>query len=142
VTHKENKTGYGRCAKAGLDAKLPAIECFDNQFRFYTITTTIPEYTSMCPRTGQPDFGMIVIEYEPEDLVIELKSLKLYLQGYRNLGIFYENAVNRILDDVVKACKPRWCTVRGDFSPRGGIRSTIEVSYPRRSKKHSRIGKF
>lgn len=134
MTHKKKQSRYDRCAKAGLDTKLPELKCFNNQFRSYTITTTIPEYTSVCPKTGQPDFGTITIQYEPEDLVIELKSLKLYLQGYRNLGIFYENAVNRILNDIVETCKPRWCIVTGEFKPRGGIKSTIEASYPRKSK--------
>lgn len=142
MKRKKPQPGYNRCEKAGMDVKLPGIQCFENQFKSYTITTAIPEYTSLCPKTGQPDFGTITIEYEPEDFVIELKSLKLYVQGYRNLGIFYENAVNRILDDVVKACKPKWCIVKGEFSPRGGIKSTIEASYPRRTGKSSRIKKF
>jgi 7-cyano-7-deazaguanine reductase len=125
----KNKTGYEGCEKAGLDAKLPEIECFENQFTAYTITTVIPEYTSLCPKTGQPDFGTITIEYEPENLVMELKSLKLYIQSYRNIGIFYENAVNRIKNDIVKACRPRQLRVTGEFQPRGGIKSIIEASY-------------
>lgn len=124
------RTGYEGCEKAGLDAKLPEIECFENQFRAYTITTVIPEYTSLCPKTGQPDFGTITIEYEPRNLVMELKSLKLYIQSYRNIGIFYENAVNRIKNDIVKACRPKQLRVRGEFQPRGGIKSVIEASYP------------
>ena len=121
---------YSEFAKKGLDAELPEIECFENQFKSYTITIIIPEYTSLCPKTGQPDFGTITIEYEPDKWVIELKSLKFYIQAYRNLGIFYENAVNRILHDIVKACKPKWVKVKGEFNPRGGIRSVIEAKYP------------
>ncbi|MCM8785233.1 MAG: preQ(1) synthase [Candidatus Omnitrophica bacterium] len=121
---------YKDLAKTGLDAELPKIESFENQFPSYTITIIIPEYTSLCPKTGQPDFGTITIEYEPDKYVIELKSLKLYIQAYRNLGIFYENAVNRILKDIVKAIKPKWIKVKGEFNPRGGIKSIIEVKYP------------
>ncbi|MCM8766648.1 MAG: preQ(1) synthase [Candidatus Omnitrophica bacterium] len=121
---------YKEFAKAGLDVELPKIECFENQFTSYTITIIIPEYTSLCPKTGQPDFGTITIEYEPDKCVIELKSLKIYIQSYRNIGIFYENAVNKILQDIVKAIKPKWIKVKGEFNPRGGIKSIIEAKYP------------
>jgi 7-cyano-7-deazaguanine reductase len=125
---------YGqREAKAGLRAKLPAIETFSNQFRRYEITIDIPEFTSVCPKTGQPDFGTVTIHYEPAKRCLELKSLKEYIQAYRNLGIFYENVVNRILDDVVRSCRPVWAAVRGEFNPRGGIQSVVEARYPRRS---------
>src|SRR5262249_21145978 len=87
-------------ARSGLDAKLPPLASFPSQFRDYEITITIPEYTSICPKTGLPDFGTITIRYVPDRLCVELKSLKVYIQGYRNLGIFYENAVNRILADI------------------------------------------
>jgi len=122
---------YKEFAEAGLDAKLPEIECFKNQFKDYTITIIIPEYTSLCPKTGQPDFGTITVEYQPDEWVIELKSLKIYIQAYRNLGIFYENAVNRILKDLVNACKPKWMRVKGEFNPRGGIKSIVEAKYPK-----------
>jgi 7-cyano-7-deazaguanine reductase len=122
---------YKEFAKSGLDEKLPEIECFKNQFKDYTITIIIPEYTSLCPKTGQPDFGTITIEYQPDEWIIELKSLKIYIQAYRNLGIFYENAVNRILNDLVIACKPKWMKVRGEFNPRGGIKSIVEAKYPK-----------
>ncbi len=122
---------YQEFAKAGLEAKLPEIECFKNQFKDYTITIIIPEYTSLCPKTGQPDFGTITIEYQPDEWIIELKSLKIYIQAYRNLGIFYENAVNRILNDLVNACKPKWMKVKGEFNPRGGIKSIVEAKYPK-----------
>jgi 7-cyano-7-deazaguanine reductase len=120
-------------AKAGLSAVLPGIETFPNQFPGYEITIEIPEFTSVCPKTGLPDFGTLVIRYEPKGSVLELKSLKEYVLAYRNLGIFYENVVNRILDDVVKACRPVRATVTGRFRPRGGIQSMVEARYPRPS---------
>ncbi len=119
-------------ARAGVDARLPAIETWPNQYPGYEITITIPEYTSICPRTGLPDFGNITIHYLPAKLCLELKSLKYYILGYRNLGIFYENAVNRILQDVVRACRPKWAVVRGEFTTRGGMRTTVEACYPRK----------
>lgn len=118
-------------ARAGINAKLPAIETWPNQYPGYEITIRVPEYTSVCPKTGLPDYGAITIEYEPKKLCLELKSLKLYLLAYRNLGIFYENAVNRILRDIVGATQPEWCRVRGDFTPRGGLTTSVEASWPR-----------
>ena len=118
-------------AKAGLDAALPAIETFPNQFPNYEIRIEIPEFTSVCPKTGLPDFGTLHIHYYPGKKCLELKSLKMYVLAYRNLGIFYENAVNRILDDVVKACEPVRAVVIGEFNPRGGIKSVIEARHPR-----------
>jgi len=119
-------------AAAGIRAKLPAIETWPNQFAGYEITIRMPEYTSVCPKTGLPDFGALTIQYKPRKLCVELKSFKMYLLAYRNLGIFYENAVNRILRDVVDATRPEWCMVRGDFTPRGGLTTTIEARWPRR----------
>ncbi len=116
-------------AKSGIKVELPRIQCWPNQFRDYEITIEIPEYTSKCPKTGFPDFGVITISYIPDELCVELKSLKHYILEYRNLGIFYENAVNRILEDFSTACKPLWAKVRGEFNPRGGIKSIIEVEY-------------
>ena len=110
---------------------MPAIECWQNQFPGYGIRISNPEYTSVCPKTGLPDFGTITIEYRPDKLCLELKSLKMYIQAYRNLGIFYENAVNKILGDVVAACKPLYAKVTGDFTARGGMRSVIEAEYRR-----------
>ncbi|PYU26123.1 MAG: NADPH-dependent 7-cyano-7-deazaguanine reductase QueF [Acidobacteria bacterium] len=121
-------------AKAGIRARLPELETWPNQFPGYSIRTRFPEYTSMCPKTGLPDYGTITIEYEPRRHCLELKALKHYLLAYRNLGIFYENAVNRILRDIVAATKPVWCTVRGEFSPRGGLTTTVEARWPRRSR--------
>jgi len=118
-------------ARAGVNARLPKLETWENQFAGYEITISIPEYTSLCPRTGQPDFGTLTVRYQPGKRCLELKSLKFYVQAYRNLGIFYENAVNRILRDVVAACRPVWAEVRGEFTPRGGMRTTVEARYPR-----------
>ena len=121
-------------ARSGLDAKLPELATWPNQFSGYEITITIPEYTSICPKTGLADFGTITIRYLPDQLCLELKSLKYYILGYRNLGIFYENAVNRILKDLVKACQPIWATVTGEFNVRGGMKSTIEARYQRKGR--------
>ncbi len=118
-------------ARAGVKAKLPAIETWENQFPGYEITVTFPEYTSVCPRTALPDFGTLTIRYQPDRECVELKSLKNYLLAYRNLGIFYENAVNRILRDLVAACRPVWAVVRGEFTPRGGLRTAVEARYDR-----------
>ncbi|HEV2350399.1 MAG TPA: preQ(1) synthase [Terriglobia bacterium] len=118
-------------AQSGVKVVFPKIETWPNQYRGYEITITIPEYTSICPRTGLPDFGTITIHYLPAKTCLELKSLKYYLLAYRNVGIFYENAVNRILDDVARACRPQWAVVRGVFTTRGGMYTTIEARYPR-----------
>jgi len=118
---------------SGTAAKLPRIECIPNNHKDYEITIEIPEYTSVCPKTGLPDFGKITIKYIPNKFCLELKSLKYYIISYRNLGIFYENIVNRILDDVVRACKPKRAAVIGDFNARGGMTAVIEAKYPRRS---------
>src|SRR5438132_13924861 len=117
-------------AKSGINAELPAIECWSNQFPGYTITIALPEFTSICPKTGQPDFGTITVRYRPDKLCLELKSLKGYFLAYRNLGIFYENVVNRVLRDIVKTCRPVSAKVTGEFSTRGGMRSAIESEYP------------
>jgi len=127
-TKKITKLGYtSDHANAGLEDKLPPIESWPNQFKNYAITIEIPEFTSVCPKTNLPDFGKVTITYEPNKVCAELKSLKYYMLGYRNLGIFYENAINRILKDFVLAVKPKWVKVRGEFNMRGGMRSIIEV---------------
>jgi 7-cyano-7-deazaguanine reductase len=118
-------------AKSGIDAPLPAIECWENQVPGYEIEIVISEYTAICPKTGLPDFGTIYVTYFPDQWCLELKSLKEYVTAYRNLGIFYENAVNRILRDLVAACKPISMKVRGEFTPRGGIQSRVEARYAR-----------
>jgi 7-cyano-7-deazaguanine reductase len=98
--------------------------------RDYEIVHTAPEFTSMCPMTGQPDFATITVRYVPDRVCVELKALKLYFHGFRDRGIFYEAVVNRILDDLVGACAPRRMTVVGDFRVRGGISSTVTATYP------------
>lgn len=100
-----------------------------NPERDYTIEHVAPEFTSVCPKTGHPDFGEVVVSYVPEADCVELKSLKLYYQAYRNQGIFYEAVTNKILDDLVAACAPRSMTVTTRWTPRGGLRSVITVSY-------------
>jgi 7-cyano-7-deazaguanine reductase len=107
------------------------LETFPNQYpgRDYTIEIVFPEFTSLCPKTGQPDFGTITFTYTPAALCVELKSLKLYLQRYRNQGVFYETVVNRLLDDFTAACRPRRCRVVGAFTPRGGITTTVTCTY-------------
>jgi 7-cyano-7-deazaguanine reductase len=109
----------------------PELELFDNPRpgRDYTITIRCPEFTSVCPRTGQPDFGEITIEYCPDKLCIELKSLKFYMQSFRNKGIFYEALTNEILDDLSGVCKCRWMKVVSRFTPRGGITTQICAEY-------------
>ena len=107
------------------------LETFENQFpdRDYLIETVCPEFTSVCPKTGQPDFGEIQISYTPDQACLELKALKYYLQAYRNQGIFYEAVTNRILDDLVACCQPRRMRVTGAFSARGGITTTVVAEY-------------
>ena len=118
-------------AGAGLDHKFPEIETWQNQFPGYEIVIDDPEFTSVCPKTGLPDFGKIEIRYMPDRLCLELKSLKEYLQSYRNLGIFQENIINQVLEDVVRWTKPVWAEVKGDFRPRGGISTVVIARWPR-----------
>lgn len=108
------------------------LETFPNPApgRDYEIAIDCPEFTSVCPKTGLPDFGTIRIRYVPDERCLELKALKFYLLSFRNEGIFYEAATNRILDDLVSACSPRRMTVTGEFTPRGGISTTVTVKYP------------
>ena len=122
---------YPSSAKSGLDAKLPRVETWESQFPKTTITIVDPEYNAICPKTGLPDFGTITIQYEPDHRCIELKSFKTYMNAFRGVGIFYENAVNRILRDLVRACDPVWMTVKGEFNARGGIRTVVEVRHDR-----------
>jgi len=116
-------------ARKGVKDGLPAIGAFPSLHKGYEIKIEIPEYTSVCPKTGLPDFGTITISYMPGKSCVELKSLKYYILGFRNMGIFYENAVNRILKDIVASCKPKWCIVTGEFNVRGGMRTTITARY-------------
>jgi 7-cyano-7-deazaguanine reductase len=128
-------------------SEKPQLELFDNPSpkRNYCITIRCPEFTSVCPKTAQPDFGEITIEYCPDKTCIELKSLKLYMQSYRNKGIFYEALTNEILDDLISACKPRWMKVTSRFTPRGGITTDVVAEYNtatinRRARKARRDG--
>jgi 7-cyano-7-deazaguanine reductase len=118
-------------AAAGLSARFPEIETWPNQFQGYEIVIDMPEFTSVCPKTGLPDFGTLWIRYMPDKACLELKSLKEYLIGYRNLGIFQENVVNRVLEDVVRASQPKWAEVKGEFRPRGGIGTVVIARFPR-----------
>lgn len=115
-------------------AKKPTpdiLEMFDNPYpnRDYLITHVCPEFTSLCPKTGQPDYGTITFEYIADKLCVELKSLKFYLQAYRNEGVFYERLTNQILDDMVSTMKPRYIKVTAEFTPRGGLHSKIVVEH-------------
>jgi len=114
-----------------MEDKIKLLETFENEFpnRDYTIIHTAPEFTSLCPKTGQPDFATIDIDYIPDKLCIELKSLKLYLNSYRNDGVYFESVTNRILEELVKVCSPRYMLVTAEFNVRGGISSVIEAEY-------------
>ena len=111
--------------------KLKILETFENEYpnRDYVITHIAPEFTSLCPKTGQPDFATIELEYVPDKLCIELKSYKFYLNSYRNDGIFFESVTNKILEDLVEVCKPRYMRIAAEFNTRGGISSVIEAEY-------------
>lgn len=123
-------------AEAGVRAPLPVIETWPNQYRTgYEIEFVNPEFTSVCPKTGLPDYGTLTLQYVPDELCLELKSLKMYWLAYRNLGIFQENVVNRFLEDVVNATNPIEAKVIGDFMPRGGIPSKITARYVRKGKR-------
>ncbi len=108
------------------------LETFPNPHpaRDYSIETICPEFTSMCPKTGQPDFGTLTITYRPAEKCFELKSLKLYLQHYRNVGAFYEDVTNRIFNDLLEVTQPRWLKIVAEFTPRGGIRTNITIEHP------------
>ena len=118
--------------KNPLQPSSEQLETFANQFpdRAYTIEIICPEFTSMCPKTGQPDFGTLTLRYIPAKLCVELKSLKVYLQAFRNEGIFYENVTNRIFTDLMAVLQPQHMTLVALFTPRGGISSRIVVSHP------------
>ncbi len=118
-------------ACSGIHDQLPAIETWPSQFQNYEIETVVPEFTSVCPKTGMPDFGKLTIIYTPGEVCFELKSFKMYILAYRNLGIFYENAVNRILRDLVEAMNPVSITVVGEFTPRGGIATKVTAKWQR-----------
>ncbi len=122
------------------DSPRSLLETFENPYsnRDYVMETVCPEFTSVCPKTGQPDFGTLIITYIPDQVCFELKSLKLYLQSYRNVGAFYEDVTNRIMDDLVAVTDPRWLELRAEFTPRGGISSTITVSHHKAGSGHDK----
>ncbi|MDE3179317.1 MAG: NADPH-dependent 7-cyano-7-deazaguanine reductase QueF [Acidobacteriota bacterium] len=122
-------------ARAGVKAVLPEIETWPNQYPGYEIVIEIPEFTSVCPKTGLPDFGKITLIYTPRKKCLELKSLKMYSLAYRDLGIFNENVVNRFLRDVVAAADPVAAKVIGEFTPRGGIQCKVTAAWTREGKR-------
>lgn len=126
------KRGYtDEHAAAGVNAELPEIETWPNQYPDYEVEIVMPEFTSVCPKTSLPDFGRIVLRYVPDRLCLELKSYKMYLLAYRELGIFQENVVNRVLRDVVQAARPVRATVVGEFTPRGGLATVVTATWTR-----------
>jgi 7-cyano-7-deazaguanine reductase len=129
---KKNRQYTDEHAAAGVRTDLPEIETWPNQFGEYEIEITMPEFTSVCPKTGMPDTGTLRLIYTPARRCLELKSLKMYTLAYRNLGIFQENIVNRMLADVVKAANPVSATVIGDFAARGGISTRVTATYKRK----------
>lgn len=131
---KRNRQYTDEHAHSGVEASLPDIETWPNQYGQYEIEITMPEFTSVCPKTGLPDHGTLRLIYTPFKRCLELKSLKMYTLAYRNLGIFQENVVNRMLADVVKAADPLKATVIGDFAPRGGLSTRVTATH-RRGKK-------
>lgn len=116
---------------------MSKLETFINKVKNkdYTIDITCPEFTSLCPKTGQPDFAVIKISYVPDKLCVELKSFKLYMFSYRNIGEFHEHVTNKILDDFVKACKPKYASITGDFNIRGGIKTVVQAEYKKKIKR-------
>ena len=126
-----NKSPYEGLQGKVRNLKTPVIETWKNQYpdKDYTITIDIPEFTCICPKTGLPDFANITIKYIPDALCLELKSLKMYTIFYRDVGIFNENVVNKILDDCVRSCKPRSMEITGEFNARGGIKTTVSAEH-------------
>jgi 7-cyano-7-deazaguanine reductase len=114
-----------------LRAPLPALEVVDNHYadRDYLVHFEIPEFTCVCPKTGQPDFATLTIDYAPKSRLVELKSLKLYIHAYRNVGVFHEHVANRVLDDLVAAVRPRRARLAADFNVRGGIHTVVTAAY-------------
>lgn len=133
----EQKSSYEDLQDHVRDLQMPAIEVWTNQYpdRAYQIDLDIPECTCICPKTGLPDFVRIKIAYSPLRTCVELKSLKLYIVAYRDVGIFHEHLINKILEDLVNACDPRWVRIEGIVSPRGGIQTTVTAEYTREGTK-------
>ena len=128
------KLSYEGLQKSVRTLKLPKIETWENKYKDknYTIHLETDEFTCICPKTGLPDFARIIIDYSPDRLCVELKSFKLYLHAFRNIGIFHEHLANRILDDFVASAKPKPAKIRSEFNPRGGIRTSVERTYSRK----------
>ncbi|MFH1479505.1 MAG: preQ(1) synthase [Candidatus Omnitrophota bacterium] len=126
-----SKNSYRDLQKDVRCLKMPKIDTWRNEYsdKDYLIDLEHPEFTCVCPKTGLPDFANLMLQYRPDELCVELKSLKMYLVSYRDIGIFHEHAVNKILDDFVKACKPRWAYIKGVFNTRGGITTTISSEF-------------
>lgn len=124
---KKKKSSYDELQNNVKKMKMPEIEVWENKYqdRDYIIELDVPEFTCICPKTGLPDFGQVRIEYSPSKACIELKSFKMYIVAYRDVGIFHEHLVNRIMDDIVAAAKPKWIRVEGVINPRGGIQTTV-----------------
>lgn len=127
----KNNSSYEGLQSGVRKLKTPKIEVWENQYRdkLYTICLEVPEFTCICPKTGLPDFAVIKIEYSPGGYCIELKSFKMYTIYFRNIGIFHEHLANKILEDFVHACKPRWAKIISEFNPRGGIKTIVVREY-------------
>ncbi len=127
------KYSYDGLQENVRNLRTPKIEVWRNQYpdKNYSVTLEVPEFTCICPKTGLPDFATITIEYIPDKYCIELKSFKMYTIFYRDVGIFHEHVINKITDDLVKACNPRWLKITGVFNPRGGITTTVSREYRR-----------
>lgn len=133
----KKKSSYEGLQKNVRTMKTPKIEVWENQYpdRDYLVELAVPEFTCICPKTGLPDFATINLSYVPDKVCLELKSFKLYIVAYRDAGIFHEHLVNKILDDVVKACKPRYLKVEAVMNPRGGITTAVSSEYPFKKSK-------
>ena len=128
---RKNRTSYEGLQEGIRNLETPEIEVWQNQYadKVYTINLDIPEFTCICPKTGLPDFAIIRIEYSPGKFCVELKSFKLYTIFFRNVGIFHEHLINKMLEDFVSSVNPRWVKITGTFNPRGGITTTVSAEY-------------
>lgn len=127
-----NTSSYENLQNNIKEWQTPEIEVWTNQYpeREYLVQLEVPEFSCICPKTGLPDFAILYLDYAPKETCLELKSFKMYINAYRNVGIFHEHLVNKILDDVVKACQPRWARLKAVMNPRGGITTTVESAWP------------
>jgi 7-cyano-7-deazaguanine reductase len=128
-------TPYENLQKNIRILKTPEIEVWENKYpdRDYIITIENSEFSCVCPKTGLPDFASIIIQYKPDRHCVELKSFKMYMLFFRDIGIFHEHVVNKVLDDFVKWCKPRWAEIKGEFNTRGGIKTIVVSEYSKRN---------